>query len=114
MQWLAARGEFVRVPGTQFFYYWPPVTKTESEKAAANAYRRLGRLARERMAWICAGALVRSGAPEAPRRSRLALAARLYVWQHRGFKNLVFTRAPRALQRAWRVLKPEVVPTDGD
>jgi glycosyltransferase involved in cell wall biosynthesis len=106
MLWLAARGDFVRVPGTQFLYYRPPVSKTEPEKAAANAYRRLGRLARERMAWMCADAVLRSGVPEARGRSRLALGARMYVWQHRGFKNLVFTRAPRALQVAWRRLKP--------
>lgn len=114
MAWLACRGEFLRAPGAQLLYHWPAKGKSEQDKATANTFRSVGRLARERMAWICSEAVLRSGAPEARSFSRLGLAVRLYVWQRRGLKNLLFTSSPRALQRAWRLLKPARSGEDGE
>ena len=85
--YLACRGDFIVVPGATFYYHYVG-RKTVRAMALANMLRKERPFRSERIAWICASA-VRDAERVSGRfdLNRFSMFARIYVWQHRGWKK---------------------------
>ena len=101
--WLLARGDFVYVSGALFLYHNPG--KSIGESCESISHRRLGRLATERIVWACATATRNASALNGRRTSRLRIFLALYVWRHRGLRNILYRWTPTPLRALWHDFK---------
>jgi glycosyltransferase involved in cell wall biosynthesis len=101
MLFLAGRGEFVRGHGACFFYYRRTYTKTDFARDS----KRFGAFFRERVAWTSADAVRRSCSSDERCQGRVRFFLRVYSWQNRGWKAILFSRSPPWIQRAWHTIR---------
>lgn len=99
---LSTHGDFIYVPGTVFVYHWiPAVIRSMRMFGNSDPLQQFRRWPRLRCAWACATVVKDAERKNGRSRLILPLFLRLYFWQYRSAKAMLYELAPRAVRRAW-------------